>query len=135
MLGLFLGAHYSTNGDYEPAIAFYEKYTGSLHLDLRKINKPREYVCALCLAYARGSLDLDDLHLAGKKMLSRNMNAWLNYAGEVDAAQWLHVVYSIGPNRGIALGPRECLLKAYDHMKHIKIPPFCMTGDANAWGM
>lgn len=127
MLALFLGAHYSANGDYEPAIAFYEKYAGSLQPELRKINKPREYAYALCLACARGSYDLDDLHLAGKKMLSRNMNAWLNCAGEVDAAQWLHVVYSLGPNRDIALGPRECLLKAYDHMKHIKIPPLFLS--------
>ena len=111
--------------DYEAAIEFYERYCGAVPPNINKTLKPREYIYALCLAAARGTFSGEALHIAGKKMLTKNMNEWLRHGGSADAAQWLYIVYGHNNPWQTTITPLQCLLKAYDHMPHItELPDF-----------
>ncbi len=122
----YLGADESEGvDDYEAAIEFYERYCGATPPNINKPLKLREYIYALCLAAARDTFSGEALHIAGKKMLTKNMNTWLTNGWSQDAAQWLCIVYGHNNPWQTRITPLQCLLKAYDHMPHIpELPDF-----------
>lgn len=109
------------SGEYEKAVLEYEKNNGFLTSE-KNIAAPRDLVYALCRHKLEGVFDAAKIFLAGRKVLSKNLQSkWLGCGQGAYAAKWLNFLYGTFQPE---LSPREIVLKAYDDMPKVQRPSF-----------
>jgi hypothetical protein len=117
---------------YERGIETYERLAGAKKPSLGKTLKPRHFAYAICLRQQQGAYDEQALFEAGRKMLQANLEeTWLGGGQSIRAATWLKIVYwdkDLREGRSPALTPLQTLLKAYENMPNVPMPPFVHQG-------
>ena len=109
-------------GEYDLAIAEFEKYYGPKQVSMKRVLRPREFAYALCLYKTSRSNDRDVLMDAGRKLLKDNLEEhWIGAGQYRRAATWLLIVHL---EDGCNSPPREIICKAYDDMPNVMRPVF-----------
>ncbi len=116
-------------GDYERGRKEYERYHPAAPLKLTSINSPRAFAYALCRFELLGEADAAFVHRAGRKVLAMHLQSdWLGHGQWLNAALWLHAVYSHRSARAtdstVPSDARGIILRAYDNMPQVTRPDF-----------